>query len=157
MRYFFMLVLMGLATACAGTHTTEHLDRHDQRQGRWNTYYDDARTQLFTRGRYRHGQPAGRWRYYTQAGALQRRERYRRHGFSDIIYYYPSGKVARQGRARVVDEPDGQHFYWLGEWNYYSLAGALDSVQTYELGKRQSTRYLTENRLRPAKQLVPTH
>jgi hypothetical protein len=139
MRILLLVVLGSLASACASSRPTEHLDRHDQRQGRWNTYYDDARTQLFTRGRYRHGQPVGRWRYYTLTGRLQRRERYRSHGFSEITYYYPSGQVARQGRARVVEEPSGPHFYWLGEWNYYSLAGALDSVQVYDLGKRQST------------------
>lgn len=151
MRSLILVVLGSLATACTSSRYAEHLDRHDQRQGRWNTYYDDARTQLLTRGRYRHGQPVGRWRYYTMTGRLQRRERYRRHGFSDITYYYPGGQVARQGRARVVEEPTGPHFYWLGEWNYYSTAGALDSVQTYDLGKRQSTRYLTGNRLLPAR------
>jgi hypothetical protein len=151
MRTLLFILLAGLATACAGSRSAEHLDRHDQRQGRWNTYYDDARTQLLTRGRYRHGQAVGRWRYYTLAGAVQRRERYRRHGFSDITYYYPGGKVARRGRARVVEESAGPHFYWLGEWSYYSLAGALDSVQTYNLGKCQRTRYLTGNRLLPAK------
>jgi len=151
MRTLLLSLLAALATACAGRRATERLDRHDQRQGRWTTYYDDARTQLFTRGRYRHGQPVGRWRYYALTGHLQRRERYRRHGFSDITYYYPDGRVARQGRARVVDEPDGQHFYWLGEWNYYSLAGALDSVQTYEFGKRLSTRYRAAERLRAGK------
>jgi hypothetical protein len=152
MRNLLFILLAGLATACAGSRqTTEHLDRHDQRQGRWNTYYDDARTQLFTHGRYRHGQPVGRWRYYTPTRGLQRRERYHRHGFSDITYYDPSGQVARQGRARVVEEPSGPHFYWLGEWNYYSLAGALDSVQTYSLGRRTSTRYLTDARVLPAR------
>jgi len=151
MRSLLLVLLSTLATACAGRHPTERLDRHAQRQGRYCTYYDAARTQLFTRGRYRHGQPVGRWRYYAPDGALQRHERYRRHGFSDIAYYYPGGQVARQGRARVVEEAGGPHFYWLGEWKYYSPAGTLDSVQTYDLGKRQSTRYLTGNRLLPGK------
>ena len=151
MRSLLLLLLGGLATACAGRHLTERLDRHDQRQGRYRTYYDDACTQLFTQGRYRHGQPVGRWRYYALGGALQRHEHYRRHGFSNITYYYPGGRVARQGWARVVEELSGPHFYWLGEWRYYSPAGALDSVQTYDLGKVQSTRYLTGSRLLPGK------
>jgi hypothetical protein len=151
MRSLLFILLSSLVTACAGSHPAERRDRHDQRRGRYRTYYDDARTQLFTRGRYRHGQPVGRWRYYAPDGALQRHERYRRHGFSDLTYYYPSGRVARQGRARVVEEPSGPHFYWLGEWHYYSPAGALDSVQTYDRGQRQSTRYLTGNRPLPSK------
>ncbi|WP_151087267.1 toxin-antitoxin system YwqK family antitoxin [Hymenobacter baengnokdamensis] len=146
MRLLLFLLLSALATACASTRLAERTDRQGQRQGRYCTYYDAARTQLFTRGRYRHGQSVGRWRYYAQAGELQRQERYRRHGFSDIIYYYPSGQVARRGHARTVDEPKGPHFYWLGEWQFYSLAGTLDSVQLYNFGKRTSTRYLTDKR-----------
>ncbi|RZK45796.1 MAG: hypothetical protein EOO59_20395 [Hymenobacter sp.] len=145
-------MLIGLAVivaACTATPPTGRFDRLGQRQGRHRAYYDDARTQLLTRGRYRHGQPVGRWRYYALAGELQRQERYRRHGFSDVTYYYPSGQVARRGRARVIDEPSGAHFFWLGEWQHFSPAGTLDSVQRYELGKHLSTRYLTDKRKLP--------
>jgi antitoxin component YwqK of YwqJK toxin-antitoxin module len=141
-----LLLLSALATACTSARPAERLDRQGQRQGRYRTYYDEARTQRFTEGRYRHGRPVGRWRYYAQAGELQRQERYRRHGFSDISYYYPSGQIARRGRARTVDEPRGAHFYWLGPWQYYSPAGALDSVQVYNVGKRSTTKCLTDKR-----------
>ena len=141
-----LLLLSSLATACAGSRpAAERLDRQGQRHGRNATYYDEAHTQLFTRGRYRHGRPVGCWRYYAQAGELQRQERYRL-GLSEIAYYYPTGRVARRGRARTVDEPHGAHFYWFGEWQYFSPAGALDSVQVYEVGKRISTKYLTDKR-----------
>ncbi|MEJ7665912.1 MAG: hypothetical protein WKG07_43545 [Hymenobacter sp.] len=140
-------MLSTLTTACVGSRTApERLDHHGQRQGRTRTYYDEAHTQLLTKGRYRHGQAVGRWRYYAQAGEPQRQERHRRHGLSDITYYYPAGRVARRGRARTVDEPQGAHFYWFGEWQFYSPAGALDSVQMYEVGKRISTKYLTDKR-----------
>ena len=134
------LLLSALATARASGRPDGHFDRKGQRQGRFRTYYNDAGTQLFTQGRYRHGQPVGRWRYYAQAGELQRQERYRRHGFSDIAYYHASGRVARRGRARVVEEPAGPHFYWLGEWQYFSPVGQLDSVQVYSLGKRVASK-----------------
>lgn len=75
------------ATACTAPRFTGRFDRQGQRQGRHRAYYDDACTQLLTRGRYRHGRPVGCWRYYALAGELQRQERYRRRGFSDITYY----------------------------------------------------------------------
>ncbi|MDO7885610.1 toxin-antitoxin system YwqK family antitoxin [Hymenobacter cheonanensis] len=146
-RLLLLSLLLALATACASTRPTGRTDRQGDRQGRYRTYYDDARTQLFMRGRYRHGQPVGRWRYYAQAGELQHKEHYRRHGLSDITYYYPSGRVSKQGHARLADEPDGLHFYWFGAWNYYSPAGALDSVQVYKLGKRISTRRLAASQI----------
>lgn len=151
MRSCLLILLASLATACTSTKPTGRTDRQGDRQGRYRTYYDDARTQPFMRGRYRHGQPVGRWRYYAQAGELQHKERYRHHGLSDITYYYPSGRVAKQGHARLADEPDGLHFYWLGDWNYYSPAGALDSVQVYTLGKRTSTRHLATSQVPLAK------
>ena len=147
MRSLLLLLLPGaLAAACTSARPTEHLDRQGRRRGHYSTYYDDARTQLLTRGRYRRGQPVGRWRYYAQAGSLQRQERYRRHGFSDITYYYPTGQVARRGRGRTVAEPDGAHFYWLGEWQCYSPVGALNSVQVYKLGKLTTTNRLADKR-----------
>ncbi len=149
MRSLILLLFLGaLATACTSARPTERLDHQGRRRGLHRTYYDDARAQLHTRGRYRRGQPVGRWRYYAEAGGLERTERYRRHGFSDIAYYYPSGRVARRGRGRTVDEPSGTHFYWLGAWPCYSPAGALDSVQVYQLGKLMTTNYLTSKRKR---------
>jgi hypothetical protein len=144
MRNFLWLALLGL-TACAGTQPLEHFDRHGERQGRYRIGYGSAGRQLLTRGRYRHGQAVGRWRYYGTTGSLDHRERYRRHGFSDITYYYPEGKVAYRGRARTEDGPNGLHFYWFGDWNYYSPAGAIDSVRLYRLGKYVSTRTVTKN------------
>jgi hypothetical protein len=143
-RLLIIALVIGV-TACATPRPAGRFDRLGQRQGRHRAYYDDARTQLLTQGRYRHGRPVGRWCYYSLAGELQRRERYHRHGFSDVAYYYPSGRVARRGRARVVEEPSGPHFFWLGEWQHLSPAGTLDSVQLYEVGKCVSTRYPTVN------------
>ena len=152
MRLLPLLLLSALAPACTGSRAApERLDRQGQRQGRRRTYYDEARTQLFTRGRYRHGGAVGRWRYYAPTGELQRQERYRRHGFSLITYYYPTGRVARSGQARTVEEPRGPHFYWFGEWRYLSPDGPLDSVQVYETGQRVSTRYFTDKRKRADK------
>jgi len=144
-----LLLLSLLATACASTHApgtartgprgfwrANRLDRQGDRQGRWRSYFDEANTQLQTRGHYRHGQPVGRWRYYSATGLLERRECYLgRDGRSLLTYYHPNGRVARRGQARVADEPDGAHFYWFGEWQQFTEAGALDSVKTYNKGQ----------------------
>ena len=148
MRILLLSLLCALAIACAsprpasgprGFWHANRVDRHGDPQGRWKVYSDDANTQLSTRGRYRHGRPVGRWRYYTATGSLVRRERYRRHGLSELTYYYPSGQVARRGQARVADEPDGLHFYWFGQWQSYSEAGALQKIETYANGKLVAT------------------
>jgi hypothetical protein len=148
MRPLFLALLSVLATACAprlssgprGFWHTNRLDRHGDPIGRWNVYYDDAHAKPFTQGHYRHGQAKGRWSYYAPTGVLSRQERYHRHGLSDITYYHPNGHIARQGQARVTNEPDGLHFYWFGEWLNYSEAGTLQKVETYQNGHLVATR-----------------
>ena len=150
MRVLVAIFLSALATACAtsprvsntarGFWHTNRLDRHGDPIGRWNVYYDSAQAKPFTQGRYRHGRAVGRWRYYAPVGGLVREERYRRHGLNDITYYHPNGHIARQGHARVVDEPDGLHFYWFGDWLTYSETGVLQKIETYQSGKLVTTR-----------------
>jgi antitoxin component YwqK of YwqJK toxin-antitoxin module len=142
MRFVYFALLGGLAVACAprlsnsprGFWHTNRLNHHGDPIGRWNVYYDDARTKPLTQGRYRRGQPAGRWRYYDPTGVLARQEHYHRYGISGLTYYHPNGQIARQGQARMVDEPGGLHFYWFGEWLSYSEAGALQKIETYQNG-----------------------
>ena len=148
MRILLLTLLSVLATACSsprlssgprGFWHANRVDHHGDPQGRWKVYSDDANTQLSTRGRYRHGRPVGRWRYYAATGCLVRQERYRRHGLSDLTYYYPSGQVAHRGQARVADEPGGLHFYWFGQWQSYSETGVLQKIDTYDKGKLVAT------------------
>lgn len=148
MRPVIFTLLSVLAAACTprlthgprGFWHTNRLDRRGDPIGRWNVYYDEAQTKPLTQGRYRHGRPTGRWRYYAPTGALARQERYHRHGLSDLTYYHPNGQVARQGQARVADEPDGLHFYWFGEWLSYSETGVLQKVEIYQNGRLVDTR-----------------
>ncbi|WP_223652804.1 hypothetical protein [Hymenobacter psoromatis] len=128
MRILLLTLLSALATACCwprlssgprGFWHPNRVDHHGDHQGRWRIYSDDANTQPY-HARVLPLRPAsGRWRYYAATGSLVWQERYRRHGLSDLIYYYPSGQVARRGQARVADEPGGLHFYWFGQWQSY--------------------------------------
>jgi antitoxin component YwqK of YwqJK toxin-antitoxin module len=147
MRVLSFALLVVLTTACAprlssgprGFWHPNRLNRHGDPVGRWNLYYDEAHTKPLTRGRYRHGQATGRWYYYSPTGSLVRQERHRRHGLSDLTYYHPNGQIARQGHARVSNEPDGLHFYWFGEWLSYSDSGTLQKIETYQNGRLVAT------------------
>ena len=151
MRLFssLFLAILLLATACTTTFSgrrhaafwrTNGYDRLGEQQGRWRTYYDDDdKSRPQTWGRFRHGRPVGHWRYYGQPGNLDHEERY--HGeFSDMVFYYPNGQVARRGRSRIADEHPNVHYFWLGDWQEYSDTGELLRTDTYEHGKLVSTK-----------------
>ena len=153
---YVLLVL--LATACSprmqagashhGLWPHNRLDRAGDRQGLWITYHDSANTRLQLRGRYRHSQPVGRFRHYTYDGYLERRERFRRR-YIDITDYHPNGQVWYRGRARLVSEPAGLHYYWYGDWVVYAPDGQLAKIETYDHGQRVASWSPTKGTLVP--------
>jgi len=135
MRTLLWLPLLGLA-ACA----INRLDHAGNRQGRWRTYHDPAKTQLQTTGRYRHNHFVGRWRYYTSTGELERRERFGRHGASLLTYYYPNGHVWKRGTVQLLETARANRYFWTGDWQIFNPDGTLQQVETYEQGKLMATR-----------------
>lgn len=139
------LCLVLLCGACASSRdTTAHgprgfwkpnrTDRKGLAKGRWRTYYDDAQKQPFTRGQYRHGRPVRTFQYFSPTGAVDHSEVYGQDGYCEVTYWYPSGKVARQGKAQWVTGAKGARFYWFGPWTSYAEDGQKTSVQTYTDG-----------------------
>ncbi|MBG8554512.1 toxin-antitoxin system YwqK family antitoxin [Hymenobacter guriensis] len=119
------------------TAKLNRFDSQNERQGQWRTYYDEGSTQLATAGRYRHGKLVGRWRYYGPQNGLEREEQHYwwRPGLLFIQEYHANGKLAKQGRARIVREADIVHFYWFGPWLEYAPSGEAVSRAWYEMGQ----------------------
>jgi len=151
--YSRLLIVSGwlLLVACSTTHgpigfwSRNRTDKQGERQGPWRTYHDADNQQVATAVRFRHGRQVGRISYYTTAGVLIEREWLKRRpsGFVRIRYYHPNGKTLRKGQARYVNEPDGPHFYWFGDWTLYDTAGRLVRMETYKSGKLIQTVNLT--------------
>ena len=144
-RLFLFLCLAALLGACASSHPATHygprgfwkpnrFDRNGLEQGQWRTFYDSADTRPFTAGRYRHGRPVRTFRYYAPTGALDHSERYGGQGFCEVTYWYPSGRMARQGKAQLVSGAKGARFYWFGPWTSCAEDGQITAVQTYTDG-----------------------
>ncbi|RYU78724.1 toxin-antitoxin system YwqK family antitoxin [Hymenobacter persicinus] len=134
----FMLVLSSCTTSRGPVgFWSEH--RYDQKlrpHGPWRAYYPGPPRRLATRERFRHGRAVGKARFYGPTGTLERTEQHFRDsaGLLAITYFHPNGRVWRRGRARIVAEPDGAHFYWFGPWPVYSTAGELRKTEFYEAG-----------------------
>ena len=72
-----------LCAACTSPRTAAHYgprgfwkpnryDRNGLAKGRWRTYYDSAKQEPFTAGRYRHGRPVRTFQYYAPGRVLDR-------------------------------------------------------------------------------------
>ena len=150
-RYHILLLSLWtallLCSACASSNpATKHYgprgfwkpnryDRNGLAKGRWRTFYDDAKQQPFTAGRYRHGRPVRTFDYYAPTGALDHSEKYGRDGLCEVTYWYSGGKVARRGAAQwVTGKGKTPRFFWYGPWTSYAEDGQTTAVQTYTNG-----------------------
>lgn len=147
--------LLALALALGSCSTAKHgpigfwsqerYDKELRQHGPWPTYYDDAKHQPMALGRFRHGRYAGRWRYYAPDGTLERTEKFARkpYGLISITEYQAGGKKKRQGQARILDEPDGIHFFWFGDWKVFDVQGSQTAVEHYDRGKLRGTQLIS--------------
>ena len=141
-------LILVLLSACAGVHQKagslplgfdkrNRYDRRDRPQGRWRTFYDSARTQPYTSGRYRHGRPVRTFKYYDATGVLSKSEQYGREGYCVVTDWYASGKPARRGQAQWVTGGKGARFYWFGPWASFTEQGDTTSLDFYGDGRQQ--------------------
>src|SRR5438105_5902846 len=98
--------------------------KNKERQGKWITYYDSIQTHIYRIGRYRKGTPKGTWKYYDESGKLTKKEKFR-FKTSYTTFYYPNGKVKKQGKTKNVEEEKLLHFYFYGNWFVYDSLGRL--------------------------------
>ncbi len=56
-------------------------------------------------------------------------------------YYHKNGKVASRGKAELVIEGDMLHYYWFGEWKYYTEIGDYEKSKIFLMGKELRTTY----------------
>ena len=144
------LLLIMLLGSCVGANqkagsvplgfdARNRYDRRDRPQGRWRTYYDSARTQPYTTGRYRHGRPVRTFRYFDPGGALGKSEQYGRAGNCVVTDWYAGSRPARRGRAQWLTGSKGARFFWFGPWVSFSEQGDTTALDTYVNGT-QTTR-----------------
>lgn len=109
-------------------------DKKGRQHGKWVVFWDDSLKNEMTVGKYRHGNPVGKWTYFSPLGRVQKKEIHRRKKIK-IWFYHPNQQLESKGRAYIVNEKDGLHFYFQGKWKYYNDAGRLIKITTYYKGQ----------------------
>src|SRR4051812_13638456 len=85
-----------------------------QRQGKWIICRDSTK-QIDQTGRYRNGDQKGTWEFYDANGNLAKKETYRNKKIK-FTFYYPNGKIKKQGKAKYIRDDKIMHFYYYGTW-----------------------------------------
>jgi Uncharacterized protein conserved in bacteria len=137
----------------------EGLTRLDLRVKEWKFYYENGKLQFI--GDYKYGEQNGLWKIYYENGNIKNIanydygklvglvRNYEEDGkFSSTTYYeegsnltkwqffYKDGKsIKKEGMAYDMGEEVEKRWITTGEWKYYSKAGKLQKIETYENGE----------------------
>ena len=137
----------------------EGLTRLGLRVKEWKFYYENGKLQFI--GDYKYGEQNGLWKIYYENGNIKNIanydygklvglvRNYEEDGkFSSTTYYeegsnltkwqffYKDGKsIKKEGMAYDMGEEVEKRWITTGEWKYYSKAGKLQKIETYENGE----------------------
>lgn len=103
--------------------------KNNKRVGKWITT-DTFASVYTTKGRYHNGTEKGKWKYFT-GDTLVKIEKYRK-DICKTTYYYPNGKIRKEGKTKFENDSIESHWYYIGKWSYYKDDGTLDSIATYK-------------------------
>ena len=141
MKHLIIISISLLVTGCGPLrmffHGPNYTDQEGMRQGKWLFTSVQDPEKIESKGRFKDDRPAGKWKYYDDDENLLRKEKYKnRNGEICIktIFYYPSGEIEKEGWARVEHSEIQTHYYWTGNWKYYSEAGELLAVKQFRKG-----------------------
>ena len=137
----------------------EGLTRLGLRVKEWKFYYENGKLQFI--GDYKYGEQDGIWKIFYENGNIKNIanydygklvglvRNYEEDGkFSSTTYYeegsnltkwqffYKDGKsIKKEGMAYDMGEGAKKRWIATGEWKYYSKAGKLQKIETYENGE----------------------
>ncbi len=142
-HYFLVLAfsfgVVSVSNAAQLFHCKVNQWKNNKYDGLWITWTDTLSKKIESKGHYKDGRETGVWRYYFDDGTLRRVERYSKKGIS-TKYFYPNGKIKSKGKAILDYEEDFLHYYYQGDWIYYSERGKAVQVITYDRGTEISNR-----------------
>jgi antitoxin component YwqK of YwqJK toxin-antitoxin module len=132
MRHFFIVLFFGLAlSGCKTNLVNQKIDK--KKEGVWIDDYTQDSIRYKSFEFYKHDEPARKWKSYINE-KIYKTERYR-NGISIVKCYYENGKVQSKGKTKTEGGSKEMHWFYFGEWKFYSDKGKLIEIKKYNKGK----------------------
>ncbi|MCG9791111.1 toxin-antitoxin system YwqK family antitoxin [Flavobacterium algicola] len=124
-----LLLALTVASAISSCSSKLNQIKNDKREGKWITT-DTFATIYTSKGRFQNGTEKGKWKYYDD-DKLVKMEKYRK-DICKTTYYYPNGKIRKEGKTKFESDSIENHWYYIGKWSFYKENGKLDSIAIYK-------------------------
>jgi antitoxin component YwqK of YwqJK toxin-antitoxin module len=125
--FFFGLLLLG----CKSKLVNQKVDK--KKEGVWVDNYKQDSTTYKSFEYYKHDQPVKKWKSYIN-GKIYKTEKYK-NGICIVKYYYENRKVQSKGKTKLETNSIETHWFYFGDWKFYSDKGKLTEIKKYDNGE----------------------
>lgn len=132
-KYFYLkTIIVVFLLSAFGCKTKINQIKNQQREGKWITI-DTFDYVYIIKGKYHKGIEKGTWKHFYN-NKIARKEKYK-NGICDTRFYYPNGKIMKQGFTKSESNDTLSHWFYFGNWNYYDQNGNLTKTIIYDEGE----------------------
>ena len=116
--------------SCKSKPINQKIDK--KKEGLWIDNYQQDSIIYKSLEYYKSDQPIKKWKSYIN-GKIYKTEKYK-NGICIVKYYYENGKVQSKGKTKIEANAVETHWFYFGDWKFYSDKGKLTEVKNYNNG-----------------------
>ncbi|MDP5199151.1 hypothetical protein [Flavobacterium sp. DG2-3] len=126
----FILMLFSFLS-CKTSVVNQKIDK--KKEGKWVDVYVQDNIQYKSIEHYKNDQPVKKWKTYI-GGKIYKVEKYK-NGICVVKSYYENGKLESKGKTKFETNSVESHWFYFGEWKFYSDNGKLKNIKNYDKGE----------------------
>ena len=116
--------------SCKSKPINQKIDK--KKEGLWVDNYQQDSTTYKSFEYYKNDQPVKKWKTYIN-GKIYKTEKYK-NGICIVKYYYENGKLQSKGKTKIEVNTVETHWFYFGDWKFYSDKGKLTEIKKYSNG-----------------------
>ena len=116
--------------SCKSKPINQKIDK--KKEGLWVDNYEQDSTTYKSFEYYKNDQPVKKWKTYIN-GKIYKTEKYK-NGICIVKYYYENGKLQSKGKTKIEVDSIETHWFYFGDWKFYSDKGKLTEIKKYNNG-----------------------
>ncbi|MBL0735906.1 hypothetical protein JI750_03340 [Flavobacterium sp. GN10] len=132
LKKLFLLLFCGLTLlSCKSKPINQKIDR--KKEGVWIDSYSQDGTNYKSYEYYKNDLPVKKWKSYIN-GKIYKTEKYK-NGVCVVKSYYENGKLESKGKTKFETDSVQSHWFYFGEWKFYSDNRKLKNIKNYDKGE----------------------
>ena len=130
-KLFLLFICCSMLLSCKSKPVNQKIEK--KKEGVWIDTYSQDGTDYKSYEYYKKDLPVKKWKSYIN-GKIYKTEKYK-NGICMVKYYYENGKVQSKGKTKIEVNALETHWFYFGDWKFYTDKGKLTEIKKYDNGE----------------------